>query len=240
MTEAIETMLPGDPLDDDPAKPSPAEHDLMDDWDPIADEHAKAYGVIASVVNDGQWHKWFEIWDHVAAANPGLTEATAKTFFRKVVRQGWLTRGNQAGPEQYRVTRTGLIERPELRGREGQLTTPTAWREQLRSQVDWLADPRLPRPDPVPEQPRPEEKSARKAADTAPAAGRPAPANIPAVATIIAIEGQLHPTENCQCGQRLVFRNGKNPPKGDRWQCPLYRGNPGWEDPNHVRKWANP
>lgn len=239
MTEAIEAMGMPDTPGDDIDKPSPAEHDLLDDWDPTTDECAQAYAVIVSVVNDGQWHKWFEIWDHVAAANLGLSESAAKTFFRKVVRQGWLTRGNQAGPEQYRVTRTGLIERPELRGREGQLTTPETWRK-VRSQVDWLHDPRLPRPEAVPEQPRPEEKPRSKSSPAAPPAGHPAPVHVPVVATIIATEGQLHPTENCLCGQRLIFRNGKNPPKGDRWQCPLYRGNPGWEDPNHVRKWANP
>lgn len=230
MTEAIENAVD---IDDDEDKPSAAEHDLLDEWDPLADQHAKVYNVMVTVLNDGQWHKWYELWDHVAAADLGVAEGEALTHLRKVIRQGWVTKGNQTGPDQYRVTRAGLIERPELRGREGQFSTPAAWR-QLREQVDWLKDPKLPRPAPVPEQPRPEPKSTKTA--TKPAV---APVAVPSVATIVATEGQLHPSENCKCGERLVFRNGKNPPVGDRWQCPLNKSNSGWKDPNHDRQWVN-
>jgi hypothetical protein len=220
---------------------SPAEYDLVNQWEPLDHSHdlAPAYRAIAALLGDGQWHTWWRIWDTMAAAVPGHSETEYKAFFSKTVRQGWITQGNQKGPSpQFRVTRVGLIERPELRGREGQFSTPSLWRE-LRAQVDWLNDPRSERPHPAPEQPRPEPKQVKAKAASAAAPTPVALPTVPTVATIVAAEGQLHPSLSCRCGNRLVFRLGKVPPKGDRWQCPLYQRRGGVDDPNHDRQWAN-
>lgn len=218
----------------DGAKASPAEYDLLNPWEPTMDELAPAYHAAAAVLNDGQWHKWWEVHDHMADACPDATEEQLRNFFRKSERQGWFTRkhipaNQQARVDSYRVSAAGLIARPELRGREGQFSKPPAWTQAV-AQVDWLNDPRLDRPESVPEQPRPEPPAPRKTA---------APAAAPRVATIVAQEGDLHPSKTCRCGLPLVFRNGKNPPAGNRWACSLNKSRPGYDDASHDRVWAD-
>lgn len=209
---------------------TPAEFDLSSGWDPLdpAVPLAPAYRAAAALLADGDWHRESHLIAKMAEAMVDVDEADLRRFLHRVARLGWLTQKNiKSDDRPWRVTASGLMLRPELRGRSGQPDHPVPWLLALHATVAWLAQPRV----------------VFKQANTPTAkASKPEPGP-PRFAQLIAEPGDLHPTETCRCGAYLTYYAGVNATtqvRWAKWQCANYKfRGPGSVDPNHDVKWVS-